>query len=82
MAARSVRSNASALLPSIMPIEQLPAANSLNMTVMMAGGIAGPLLFGKLIEDASASKDITAIALGYFIGAALMIAGIVLISVF
>ncbi len=40
-----------------------------------AGGIAGPLLFGKLINDASESKDITAIALGYFIGAALMIAG-------
>jgi MFS family permease len=40
-----------------------------------AGGIAGPLLFGKLIDDASADKDITAIAIGYFIGAALMIAG-------
>jgi MFS family permease len=40
-----------------------------------AGGIAGPLLFGKLIEDASASKDITQIAVGYFIGAALMVAG-------
>jgi MFS family permease len=40
-----------------------------------AGGIAGPLLFGKLIEDATASKDITQIAIGYFIGAALMIAG-------
>ena len=40
-----------------------------------AGGISGPLLFGKLIDDASASGDITAIALGYFIGAALMIIG-------
>jgi MFS family permease len=40
-----------------------------------AGGIAGPLLFGKLIDDASESKDITAIAIGYFIGAALMIVG-------
>jgi MFS family permease len=40
-----------------------------------AGGISGPLLFGKLIEDASADKDITGIAIGYFIGAALMIAG-------
>ncbi|MGZ5418775.1 MAG: MFS transporter [Nocardioides sp.] len=39
------------------------------------GGISGPLLFGKLIEDASASKDITQIALGYFIGAALMVGG-------
>jgi len=40
-----------------------------------AGGIAGPLLFGSLIEKASGSKDITQIALGYFIGAALMVAG-------
>ena len=39
------------------------------------GGISGPLLFGKLIEDASASKDITQIAFGYFIGAALMVGG-------
>jgi MFS family permease len=40
-----------------------------------AGGISGPLLFGALIENASASKDITQIAVGYFIGAALMIIG-------
>ncbi len=40
-----------------------------------AGGIAGPLLFGRLIDNASESGDITAISLGYFIGAALMIAG-------
>ncbi|WP_395657694.1 MFS transporter [Nocardioides sp.] len=42
------------------------------------GGITGPLLFGYLIDRASASGDITGIAIGYFIGAALMIgAGIV-----
>ena len=41
-----------------------------------AGGIAGPLLFGKLIEDAtSGGEGISAIALGYYIGSALMIAG-------
>ena len=39
------------------------------------GGIAGPVLFGRLIEAASADKDITQIAIGYFIGAALMIVG-------
>ncbi len=39
------------------------------------GGISGPLIFGKLIDNASADKDITAIAIGYFIGAALMIGG-------
>src|SRR5688500_2126731 len=41
-----------------------------------AGGIAGPLLFGKLIEDATAGGEgISAIALGYYIGAVLMVAG-------
>src|SRR6185503_8575753 len=38
-----------------------------------AGGISGPLLFGWLIDQASADQDITGIALGYFIGAVLMI---------
>lgn len=41
-----------------------------------AGGIAGPLLFGKLIEDATTGGEgIGAIALGYYIGSALMIGG-------
>ena len=40
-----------------------------------AGGIAGPLLFGYLIDHATESGDISKIAIGYFIGAALMIAG-------
>ena len=39
----------SAVLPKLLPPELLPAANSLNMTVMMAGGIAGPLIGGALI---------------------------------
>lgn len=39
------------------------------------GGISGPLYFGKLIDSASASKDILGLAPGYFIGAALMVAG-------
>jgi len=39
----------SAVLPRLLPDHQLPAANSLNMTVMMAGGIAGPLVGGALI---------------------------------
>jgi MFS family permease len=39
----------SALLPRILDAELLPAANSLNMTVMQAGGIAGPLVGGALI---------------------------------
>ncbi|HCB06170.1 MAG TPA: MFS transporter [Nocardioides sp.] len=40
-----------------------------------AGGISGPLLFGWLIDKGTASGDITTIAIGYFIGAALMIGG-------
>ena len=40
-----------------------------------AGGISGPLLFGSLIDRASSSGDITAIAAGYWIGAALMVIG-------
>jgi MFS family permease len=39
------------------------------------GGITGPLLFGNLIDNASASGDITGIAPGYFLGAVLMVAG-------
>lgn len=39
----------SAVLPRIMDAELLPAANSLNMTVFTAGGIAGPLAAGALI---------------------------------
>lgn len=38
-----------AVLPRLLPAAQLPAANSLNMTVMQAGAIAGPLLGGALI---------------------------------
>ncbi len=38
-----------AVLPRILPAVQLPAALSLNMTVMMAGSIAGPMIGGLLI---------------------------------
>lgn len=40
-----------------------------------AGGISGPLLFGSLIDSASVSGDISRIAVGYFVGAALMVLG-------
>ncbi|HVH23844.1 MAG TPA: MFS transporter [Pseudonocardia sp.] len=39
----------SAVLPRLLPAAQLPAANALNMTVVQAGAIAGPLLAGVLI---------------------------------
>lgn len=38
-----------AIIPRLIPGEQLPAANSLNMTVVQFGAIAGPLLAGVLI---------------------------------
>ncbi len=39
----------SALLPRIIPAEELPAANALNMTIFSIGGIAGPLVGAMLI---------------------------------
>lgn len=39
----------SAVIPKLVSTELLPAANSLNMTVMQAGAIAGPLVAGALI---------------------------------
>ncbi|MEY8568201.1 MFS transporter [Brevibacterium linens] len=38
-----------ALIPSIVPLNLLPAANSLNMTVMTLGAVIGPVLGGSLI---------------------------------
>lgn len=38
-----------AILPKIIPTEQIPAASALNMTVVSAGAIAGPLVGGALI---------------------------------
>jgi MFS family permease len=39
----------SAVLPKLMSADLLPAANSLSMTIMQAGAIAGPLVAGLLI---------------------------------
>ena len=39
----------SAILPKLLDPKDLPAANSLNMTVLQAGAIAGPLVAGALI---------------------------------
>lgn len=39
----------SAVLPRILPVELLPSANTLNMTVFTGGAIAGPLVGGALI---------------------------------
>ena len=39
-----------AAIPRMLPVEQLPAANSLNMTVQQFGAIVGPLLAGILLR--------------------------------
>ena len=39
-----------AALPRMLPGDQLPAANSLNMTVMQFGAIVGPLLAGVMLH--------------------------------
>ena len=39
-----------AAIPRMLPVEQLPAANSLNMTVQQFGAIVGPLLAGILLN--------------------------------
>jgi MFS family permease len=39
----------SAVLPRLLPADQLPAASALNMTVTQAGAIAGPMVGGILI---------------------------------
>jgi hypothetical protein len=39
----------SAVLPRLLPLDLLPAANALNTTVLQAGAIAGPLVGGALI---------------------------------
>ncbi len=44
--------------------------------------VASPLLFGSLIQNASQSGDITKIAIGYYIRAALMVAGGVVEAIF
>jgi MFS family permease len=38
-----------AVIPRLLPADQLPAANALNMTVFQIGAIAGPLLAGVLV---------------------------------
>jgi MFS family permease len=39
----------SAVIPRLLPAEELPSANALNMTVAQIGAVAGPLLAGVLI---------------------------------
>lgn len=54
----------SAAIPRMLPADQLPAANSLNMTVTQFGAIVGPLLAGVMLNwiDLSTLYLIDAIA--------------------
>lgn len=45
----------SAIYPRLLPARQLPAANSLHMTVMQFGAIVGPLLGGVLLASVGLS---------------------------
>ena len=49
----------SAVLPKLLPLHLLPAANSLNMTIFQAGAIAGPLVGGRADPGARASRGST-----------------------
>ena len=40
----------SAAIPRMLPVDQLPAANSLNITVFQFGAIVGPLLAGVMLR--------------------------------
>lgn len=57
-----------ALLPRILPLEQLPAANSLNMTVYQFGAIAGPVMAGLLIGGVGPIRGLS-ISMLYFLDA-------------
>lgn len=46
----------SASIPRLVPIDQLPAANALNSTVMQFGQIMGPMIAGALIPVLGLSK--------------------------
>ncbi|BDZ43459.1 MFS transporter [Paraoerskovia sediminicola] len=60
----------------IFPMETRALCIALFYAVGTAvGGITGPLLFGRLIENADAAGDISGIAIGYYIGAGLMALG-------
>jgi MFS family permease len=57
----------SAIIPRIVPIEMVPAANALSMTVFSIGVIVGPLLVGVLIP-------VVGLAWLYFIDAMTLVA--------
>ncbi|MGI8529368.1 MAG: MFS transporter, partial [Geodermatophilaceae bacterium] len=55
----------SAVIPRLLPLEQVPSANALNMTVSTAGVIIGPLLAGLLIESGGLAWTYLIDAIGF-----------------
>jgi hypothetical protein len=54
-------------------VRSSPSASSSSAATCRRAPAGGRLLFGKLIRNASERRDITQIAIGYVIGAVLMI---------
>jgi MFS family permease len=62
----------SAVIPTIVGLEQVPAANALSMTVRQIGTIAGPLLAGLLIALGGLPVAYTVDAAGFVLAAVLI----------
>jgi MFS family permease len=58
-----------AIIPRIVPVELVPAANTLNFTVGTLGGVVGPLIAGVLISLPSGFAYAYAIDAGLFLAA-------------
>jgi MFS family permease len=65
----------SAVIPALVGVEGVPAANALAMTVRQAGVIAGPLLAGLLIGTGGLSLTYAIDALG-FVAAVVLLRGL------
>ena len=65
----------SAVIPAVVPADQVPAANALAMTVRQIGVIAGPLLAGLLIGLGGLFLTYTVDALG-FLAAVFLLRGL------
>ena len=62
----------SAVIPRLIPLEQVPAANALNMTVSSAGVIIAPLMAGLLIESGELQWTYLVDAVGFLIALTLL----------
>ncbi|MDQ3463692.1 MAG: MFS transporter [Actinomycetota bacterium] len=63
----------SAVIPRLLPLEQVPSANALNMTVSSAGVIIGPLIAGLLIESGGLEWTYLIDAVGFAVALILLV---------